>query len=113
METDKLKDMFERQKKFQELLKNFPITLVTQRKELINNFSLALIVETTEALQETNWKPWQKNGFYDKSKFQNEIVDCWHFLINLSLIAFDNEEDFYRKFIEKNNENIKRQERGY
>ena len=112
-ENDRLKDLFERQQKFQELTNNLPIINIEHRQEYINIQSLALIVEITEALQETPWKPWKQNSTYDRLKFQKELIDCWHFLINLSLVAFETENDFYQMFIEKNNINIKRQEDGY
>jgi dimeric dUTPase (all-alpha-NTP-PPase superfamily) len=107
---DRLKDLFRRQIGFQYLIGNFP--LIIERQKYINEQALALIVETTEALQETNWKSWKKSNGYNEEKFKEELIDCWHFLINLTLTVMSDEE-FYKKFIEKNDINYKRQSENY
>jgi dimeric dUTPase (all-alpha-NTP-PPase superfamily) len=75
--------------------------------------SLALIDEIMEALRETPWKPWKKQQEFHQEKFKEELIDCWHFLINLTLASGMDAQELYDKFVNKNNENFKRQKNNY
>lgn len=112
MEIDRLKDMFIRQSQFQHLLMNLPFATEDEKQKFINNQTLALIVELGEALQETRWKPWKKSSVYNEESFKMEIVDCWHFLINLTLTVM-NDHELYMLFLKKNEINFERQKQKY
>jgi dimeric dUTPase (all-alpha-NTP-PPase superfamily) len=110
MNMDKLDELFERQIKFQ-------IKCGTNPNEFnIQNYkdqTLALIAEVFEALKETAWKPWKKQQQNNIEKIQEELIDVWHFLINLSLLVGMDSNSLFDKFCEKNRENFKRQDEGY
>jgi len=108
--TDKLKEMFIKQRNLQQKLGNNNIVADTQ---YIKDMILALIDEATEALRETPWKPWKTNQTYNKTKFREEIIDIWHFLINLSIAADMTSTEVYEMFLKKNKLNQKRKMEGY
>lgn len=108
MAKDKLGDMFNRCVVFQEMLKND-----VESREYMNEQTLALFVETGEMIQETNWKTWKKPKKVNTPKLNEEIIDMWHFLINISLAAGLDSGDVHFMFVKKNDENIRRQEEGY
>jgi NTP pyrophosphatase (non-canonical NTP hydrolase) len=75
--------------------------------------SSALVHEAIELQRETNWKWWKKDKPVDKEKLQEEIIDLWHFLIQLSIEAGFEPQTLISKYMEKNKENTGRQLRGY
>jgi len=103
----KLEKLFELQETFQKSM--------NQKYDIqyIKDMTLALQVELSEAIQETAWKPWKKNAKYNKEKFQKELIDCWHFLINLSIASGMNAEGVYNKFVIKHKINRRRQKNDY
>lgn len=117
---DKLTYLFELQDNLQKKLGNFPlkqqidVTIMHDTtNEYIRTQTLALIDELMEALRETPWKPWKKNQEYNEEQFQNELIDAWHFLINLTLASGMNSTTLFQKFISKNTKNHQRQDEGY
>ena len=108
---DKLHEMFMKQIALQEKLgvsKN-----IVGNQEYINVQSLALIDEVMEALRETPWKSWKTKQNFNQDKFKDELIDAWHFLINLSLASGMTSLEVYRRYLEKNKINHKRKEEGY
>ena len=81
--------------------------------ELIKNQILALFDETSEALKEVPWKPWKINQQFNVSKFRMELIDVFHFLINLFLLSGMNSRQVINLFKNKNKINVKRQKNGY
>jgi dimeric dUTPase (all-alpha-NTP-PPase superfamily) len=75
--------------------------------------STALVHEAIELQRETNWKWWKKENAMTKDKIQEEIIDIWHFLIQLSIEAELDSKKLVEKYIQKNEENLKRQVKGY
>ena len=75
--------------------------------------STALVHEAIELQRETNWKWWKKESKMNNNKIQEEIIDIWHFLIQISIEAGLDSEKLVEKYIEKNQENLKRQVKGY
>lgn len=81
--------------------------------------AFALIDEISEAMQEVGWKPWATSRHINKEAFLKEMVDAFHFFMNLlicgtqglpsSIIA----DTFTRLYLEKNAENARRQVEGY
>jgi len=109
-ETNKLKEMFTKQAEFQTRLGNSANLYSTP---FIKDMILALTCEAMEALQEVPWKEWKKNQKFDTDKFKAEIIDIWHFLINLSMAAGLDEKSLYDEFMKKNRKNFQRQKEGY
>lgn len=114
-----MEDMFELQRKFNKLIGNkIPEVLseiFTQENiENIKNQTLAIIDEVMEALREIKWKPWKKtDNQFDLVSYRFELIDVFHFLINLFLLAGMTPELVMKYFFNKNRINIKRQRDGY
>ncbi len=119
---DKLEILFNKQNEL------FKKKLNTNNKNKMNNLydlkepfegyrvfmlSSALIHEAIELQRETNWKWWKKSDQLNKNKIQEEIIDLWHFLIQISIEAGLDSNTIVEKYIEKNMKNLKRQENDY
>lgn len=103
-----LREMFDMQKQIQEIAGS-----KVKSQEFINETALALTAEIFEAVGETPWKPWKKQQHMNQNSFQKEIIDCWKFLINLTLSSGLSPEMLYVLFKEKHNVVLKRFEKGY
>lgn len=108
--TDKLEELFNKQRVLQAKLGN---TQIIGNQQFINTMTLALTDELFEALRETPWKPWKKQQVFNQENFQKELVDAWHFLINLTLASGMTSQMLYDEFVKKNNENHERKNTGY
>lgn len=96
--------------------------------------SYALEDELHEAMAEVGWKPWAKSNHFNAIRFVEEMVDAWHFFMNMLLVAMplveaeleadtstERVEDrvigfchwFEGKYHQKHAKNAKRQEDGY
>lgn len=87
----------------------------------------ALVDELTEAMQEFKWKPWLTEGrgeWVDRDAFIGELVDAWHFMMNLMLAASggsglpllnpdDIAAEFESRYHAKREVNAQRQVLGY
>lgn len=82
-------------------------------QKFINEQTLAMFVETAEMIQETNWKSWKKPKEIDQAKFREELIDMWHFMINLTLASGMDASDVYEQFMAKHRINRERQDKGY
>lgn len=105
---DMLKDLFEKQLNFQLLLNNDTNTH-TYREKMI----LASLDELTEILRCIPWKPWKKKQKFDATQYKEEIIDLWHFVINLSLSANLTAKELHKLYNKKLKINIQRQIKGY
>lgn len=74
---------------------------------------LALEDELHEALAETGWKPWASSQHLNRDAFVGELVDAFHFLMNLMLVANCTAEEFLARYEEKRGINAARQAEGY
>jgi dimeric dUTPase (all-alpha-NTP-PPase superfamily) len=108
--ADQLQKIFSLQRNLQKKLGNKNLV---GNQEFINMMSLALIDEVMESLRETPYKPWKKNQAFNQEKYKEEIVDAWHFLINLTLASGMTSNELYTKFAHKNKVNHERQKTGY
>lgn len=82
-------------------------------QEYKNLMFIGIITEACEALEQTPWKPWKQSKELYLNNYQNEIIDLWSFVINLSLSANMTAEIVYKKYCEKHKINILRQKNGY
>jgi dimeric dUTPase (all-alpha-NTP-PPase superfamily) len=108
MEKDMLRDMLQRQKNLQG-----KIGMTNYDQEYININALALISETMEALNETRWKPWKKQQGFSRELYTQELIDAFHFWMNMCIAVDMTADEIYEKYKEKNKENHDRQDRGY
>jgi len=108
---DMLREMFLKQLDLQKKLG--VSNEIVGNQEYINIQALALIDEIMEALRETPWKPWKKNQEFNQAKFKEELIDAWHFLINLSLSAGMTSLEVFERYLAKNKTNYNRVEENY
>jgi hypothetical protein len=81
---------------------------------------LALEDELHEMLGEVGWKPWATSRHFNRQQYLGELVDAFHFLMNLILVARGEEQstkelgaEFSRLYKQKRIVNMRRQEKGY
>lgn len=74
---------------------------------------LALEDELHEALAETGWKPWAKSKHVNRDAFVGELVDAFHFFMNLMLVVDCSAEELLDKYFQKRRVNQQRQADGY
>lgn len=113
--TDTLSKMFELQTQFMKRLGHDPETMTaeqkTQHSMLMHN---CINVECSEMLQELNWKPWKKTKKdVDEAKVREEIIDVFHFLLELMIIHGITATDLRYTYEAKMAINNKRQDNGY
>lgn len=113
MNSDMLKEMFEKQKILQKRLHNIDLPVMTTNK--IPMAITSIIAELGEILEEQQaWKDWKKNPKpVNQANLDTEIADLWHFIINLSLYLNYDADDIYREFMIKNKINHQRQNNKY
>jgi len=85
----------------------------SEKLEWIRWNVLALEDELHEALAETGWKPWAKSKHINRDAYVSELVDAFHFLMNLMLIVDCSADEFLAKYFEKRGINAARQAAGY
>ena len=93
---------------------------VAERVAFIKNMVLATTDELHEALNEVSWKPWTSGEpTINEEAFFAELVDAWHFIMNLLLVARTDTtvEQIAReltfRYELKNRKNLRRQQEGY
>src|SRR5919199_6876378 len=75
--------------------------------------SSAMLHEIIELQRETNWKWWKTSNPISINRCQEEVIDMWHFLIQLSRELGMDANAIVNKYLEKHNENMNRQKQGY
>jgi dimeric dUTPase (all-alpha-NTP-PPase superfamily) len=94
-----------------------PIDLDPQaRKEYVRSMVLALTDELHEALREVPWKPWSKTSLWDQigtENFKLELVDAFHFYMNLMLVSGMSADELFNEYLRKNNINHGRIDSDY
>lgn len=92
---------------------------VQERVDYIKENVLAMTDELHELLAETSWKPWAKSVFLNEEKAFSELVDVWHFMMNIMLAITPNveasqlAEELTKSYFKKREVNVQRQEDGY
>lgn len=86
-----------------------PIVLMEQ----IRNNVLSLVAELIEVLDETGWKPWASSNHLNQEAFTSEMVDAWHFFMNLMILGNITADDLHEGYLKKHEKNRQRQVEGY
>ena len=112
--NDTLSTLFELQKVFQRRvykLKKIPDNL----PKLLPMQVTSLIAEIGEILElNQKWKSWKKNpADYDRDEMLFEVVDAFHFLINIALFLDFDADEVFDAFLKKNKINHERQNKNY
>lgn len=76
-----------------------------------SNMHTALVDELSEFLAETNWKPWsnERGVIKDRDAAVGELIDAGHFLANLLLTLRVTDEEYERRYQQKQAKNRARQ----
>ena len=111
---DMLEDIYTEQARLQARLFGKD-TRIFEDPYYINLNMLALVNESMEALQETAWKNprhvrygWKRTQQISYVRFGEELIDILHFLMNLFIAAGMKPEDIHRSYMQKNQENRRR-----
>lgn len=83
------------------------------KMEFIRSMILACTDELHEALNETGWKPWASSNHINMDAYKNELVDAWHFMMNLMIVVDMDADELHARYLEKREKNITRQKDGY
>ena len=118
---DPLTHMLEMQKEFQNRVDSRYNGDLKERAAFLRDHFVFCDQELQEMLYEIpffkHWKsyssmtPEEIAEAFDKAK--NELIDAWHFFMNLSIGLGMDAEEFYQRYLDKHKENIRRQDEGY
>jgi dimeric dUTPase (all-alpha-NTP-PPase superfamily) len=73
----------------------------------------AIIHEAVELQMTTNWKWWKKPVPFNESHAREELIDIWHFVVQVSLELGLTPDDILKEYKRKNEINRERQKNGY
>lgn len=121
-DVNTLQVMFDKQRAFQTSLgTNLDNLSIQERVAYIKEHSIHLSQEINESLYELPFfKPWkdytgmtvgEQELAMDKAR--KELIDAWHFFMNMALAMGFSPLSFYLEYMSKHKENYKRQEEGY
>jgi hypothetical protein len=95
---------------------NFQRMLPADRIRYIKDMKLSVSAELQEALDETDWKPWQPGNHVNRDAYLGELVDALHCLMNLFLALGDDPvklaDEVFERYTIKNHINRTRQSTG-
>ena len=121
MIVNPLEHMLEMQKEFQDRVDPRYNSDLKERAAFLRDHFVFCNQELQEMLYEIpffkNWKDYSNMTdeeiveAFDKAK--NELIDAWHFFMNLSIGLGMGAEEFYQRYLDKHKENIRRQDEGY
>jgi dimeric dUTPase (all-alpha-NTP-PPase superfamily) len=115
---DRLEEMLRMQEELQRKYNGgfAPQDLEGERRiDFIRTMILATEDELHEALRETAWKPWSNHLIrgINREGFLSEMIDAWHFYMNLLLVANITADEFFNAYLRKNQINHDREDNGY
>lgn len=106
---DKLDVIFGLQKKLDtEIVETRGLTGIS-KDEWVQKEILAMLSELAELLAEVNFKWWKNPKEINYDNVKDEIVDIVHFIVSTSLKVGMDADEMYERYINKNEENFKRQ----
>jgi hypothetical protein len=85
----------------------------TDRAAYLQIMAFSAESEIHEAMGEVGWKPWATSSHLRKAEFMAEMVDAWHFFMNMMIGAGMTPDDLYRGYMVKQNINHQRITNGY
>ena len=115
---DRLGKMFDEQRQLQLSMPPLGrepgmITDPEERVQFIKDMTLALEDELHEFLGEVGWKPWATSRHINEEAAKGELVDAFHFFMNLCMVVHMTPTELFDKYIEKRQRNAQRQLDGY
>lgn len=113
---DRMQAMFDAQRKLQVNtfgFDSFEDMPTAARVDYFAHMVLAATDELHEALNETSWKSWAKAEYFNDEKVKSELVDVFHFFMNLCIVAGLTPDELFKSYREKREINVQRQKNGY
>lgn len=108
---NKLEKLFEMQKALDGFVAmQHPEKTNKNLSEWVIGLTIAMESEIDEIRREVNWKWWKGEKQIDFNLLHSEVIDMWHFLISLSYRVGLSPDDVMKIYLEKNEENFKRQQ---
>lgn len=83
------------------------------KMDYVRTQALGLITEVNEALNETGWKPWATSNHINRDAYVSELVDVWHFLMNMMIAVEMTPDELFQGYVTKQAINRKRQQDKY
>lgn len=84
-----------------------------ERVQFIKDMTLALEDELHEFLGEVGWKPWATSRHVNEEEAKGELVDAFHFFMNLCMAIHMSPDELFKKYLAKRKRNEERQVEGY
>lgn len=84
-----------------------------ERIQFYKDMHIALTDELHEALGEIGWKPWASSRHVNEEALQGELIDAFHFFMNLCMTAHLDPFELVKKYMAKREKNAQRQIDGY
>lgn len=84
-----------------------------ERIQFIKDMHTAIGAELQEFLDETGWKPWATSRHVNEAAAQGELVDAWHFFMNLMMAVNLTPDRLHELYMAKRAKNLQRQIDGY
>lgn len=82
------------------------MTDTEQKIRFIRDMREALEAELQEAIDETTWKPWStKSPAINREAYKGEMVDAFHFFMNMMLVEDITVEELFAAYKEKHDRN--------
>ena len=108
---DKLDEIFSLQKSYEEMmnLDRYPEDVEGK----VSALCTAIIHEAVELQRTTSWKWWKKPVPFNQDDAREELVDIWHFLIQVSIELGLTPDDILKEYQRKNEINRQRENDGY
>ncbi len=107
---DRLEEMLAIQKALNDRIRGKRGLSGIDRTVWIQRYTLAMLSEMAELLDEVNFKWWKNPKPVNESALKEELVDILHFFLSMCIAAGMDAEEIYRIYLDKNRENIARQE---
>ena len=83
------------------------------KEERISALATAIVHEAVEVQNLTNWEWWKKSIEFDQVQAREELIDLWHFLIQMSIELGMTPNEILSEYQKKHQINKQRHENGY
>ncbi len=107
---DRLEEMLAIQKVLNDRIREKRGLSGIDRTVWMQRYTLAMLSEMAELLDEVNFKWWKNPKPVNEAALKEELVDILHFFLSMCIAAGMDAEEIYRIYLEKNRENVARQE---
>ena len=107
---DKLDEIFALQQSFQDKLKRERNLENIPMEQWLQKQTLAMVSELAELLEEVNFKWWKNPHELNEGNIREELSDILHFFVSMCLEAGMTADDLHRRYVGKNQENVRRQD---